>query len=83
MELTEKITANAGDLAGQYALRGADAVHLASALAVGSDHLLFAAWDRRLRAGAEAAGIEIVPAAPEAEQHQPRAADDEPPMPRA
>lgn len=33
VELTETIAAHAGQLAGEYALRGADAVHLASVLA--------------------------------------------------
>lgn len=62
VELTELITAHAGELAGLHALRGADAVHLASALAIGAADALFAAWDKRLRAGAEAAGIQLAPA---------------------
>jgi predicted nucleic acid-binding protein len=61
--LTEEITIRAGELAAEHALRGGDAVHLASALAIGSDDLLFAAWDQRLRSGAEAAGIRLAPAA--------------------
>lgn len=63
VELTSAVTADAGELAGRHALRGADAVHLASALAVEPDSLLFAAWDRRLRAAVEAAGLELVPVA--------------------
>lgn len=63
VELTEAISAEAGKLAVRYALRGADAVHLASALAMGTDQLLFAAWDQRLRSGAEAAGLQLVPSA--------------------
>jgi predicted nucleic acid-binding protein len=71
VELTETITTHAGKLAAQHALRGADAVHLASAVAVASDELLFAAWDERLRSGVEAAGIELVPPMePVAEQPQ-------------
>lgn len=62
VELTEGITARAGQLAGEHALRGADAVHLASALAVRTQQLVFAAWDQRLRAGVEAAGIRLAPA---------------------
>lgn len=42
---------------------GMDAVHLASALAVGRQRLLFATWDQRLRAAAESAGIQCVPSA--------------------
>lgn len=62
VELSEAIAAHAGQLAGQYALRGADAIHLASALAVGADGLLFAVWDQRLRSGVDAVGIEPAPA---------------------
>lgn len=63
VELTETITAHAGDLASRHALRGADAVHLASLLAVGAAETLFAVWDQRLRAGAEAAGVRLAPMA--------------------
>lgn len=63
VELTSAVTADAGELAGRHALRGADAVHLASALAVGREGLLFAAWDARLRAAVEAAGLELAPVA--------------------
>lgn len=62
VELTEPITMHAGELAGVHALRGADAVHLASVLAVGAAATLFAAWDKRLRSGAEMAGLRLAPA---------------------
>jgi predicted nucleic acid-binding protein len=62
VELTPAITAHAGTLAGEYALRGADAVHLASALAVGVEETVFAAWDERLRAGSQTAGVRLAPA---------------------
>lgn len=62
LELTERITTHAGQLAGAHALRGADAVHLASALAVGGQALLFAAWDQRLRSGAAQTDLRVVPA---------------------
>ncbi|SHN88861.1 hypothetical protein SAMN05660350_04851 [Geodermatophilus obscurus] len=61
VELTGFVTAHAGDLAGRHALRGADAVHLASLLAVGTTDTLFAVWDQRLRAGALAAGVQLAP----------------------
>ncbi len=61
VELTQQVTARAGELAGRYSLRGADAVHLASLLAVGTDQTLFAVWDVRLGAGALAAGARVVP----------------------
>ncbi|MGI8524232.1 MAG: type II toxin-antitoxin system VapC family toxin [Nocardioides sp.] len=62
VELTETITLGAGQLAAEHALRGADAVHLASALALGTQELLFASWDHRLRSGVEGAGIQLAPA---------------------
>lgn len=62
VELTATISRHAGDLAAERSLRGADAVHLASALAVGSPDIVLAVWDERLRAGAVAAGLRIAPA---------------------
>ena len=61
VELTESVTQHAGELAAVHALRGADAVHLASALAIGADTIV-AAWDKRLRTGVEAAGLRLAPA---------------------
>ncbi len=52
---------HAGRLARADALRGADAVHLASALAVGDPDLIVAVWDRRLHIGAQAAGCRVAP----------------------
>ena len=62
VELTEAIAADAGDLAAGHSLAGADAVHLASLLAVSRTDTLFAVWNERLRAGAEAAGVRLAPA---------------------
>ncbi len=62
VELTEAVAVHAGRLAGEHALRGADAVHLASLLAVGAGETLFAVWDDRLRAGAHSAGVPLTPA---------------------
>lgn len=61
IELSESITAHAGDLAGRHALRGADAVHLASVLAVGGAATVFAVWDLRLRTSADRAGLRVAP----------------------
>jgi len=63
VELTQQVTTHAGQLAGQHALRGADAVHMASLLAVGAADTILAVWDQRLRAGAQAAGVQLAPAA--------------------
>jgi predicted nucleic acid-binding protein len=62
VELTQAVERNAGHLAPRHALRGADAVHLASALALGDAELIVAVWDRRLHAGALAAGLRVAPA---------------------
>jgi predicted nucleic acid-binding protein len=61
VELTPAVERAAGDLARQHALRGADAVHLASALAIGDPALIVAVWDQRLHAGALAAGLSVAP----------------------
>ncbi len=61
VELTGAVTAHAGELAGRHALRGPDAIHVASALAIGPDQLLFAVWDKRLRAAVETANIRLGP----------------------
>jgi uncharacterized protein len=62
VELTSAVERRAGDLVSQCGLRGADAVHLASALAIGDPDLVVAVWDRRLHAGAQAAGTLVAPA---------------------
>jgi len=62
VEFTAVVERHAGQLAGLHALRGADAVHLASALAIADPALIVAVWDRRLHAGAAAAGLRVAPA---------------------
>jgi uncharacterized protein len=62
VELSPAVEQRAGQLARQHALRGADAVHLASALAIADRDLIVAVWDRRLHAGATAAGCRVAPA---------------------
>jgi predicted nucleic acid-binding protein len=63
VELTRDVARHAGVLARRRALRGADAVHLASALAVNARDLVVAVWDRRLRDGADAERLLVAPAA--------------------
>ena len=63
VELTEAVAREAGALAARHALRGADAVHLASALAIGADATVIAVWDRDLHRAALAAGLRVAPAA--------------------
>jgi predicted nucleic acid-binding protein len=62
VELTAAVEQHAGQLARSHALRGTDAVHLASVLAIGDPDLIIAVWDRRLHAGATTAGLRIAPA---------------------
>jgi hypothetical protein len=62
LELTAAIAVIGGDLAREYALSGADAVHLASVFSIFGESPVLAAWDRRLRSGAGAAGVRLVPA---------------------
>jgi uncharacterized protein len=62
IELSEGVVNGAGSLARASPLRGADAVHLASALAVGLDDLIIAVWDRQLHAASLLAGLQVVPA---------------------
>jgi uncharacterized protein len=62
VELTALVERQAGELARAHALRGADAVHLASALAISDRDLIVAVWDRRLHAGAREAGCRVAPA---------------------
>jgi uncharacterized protein len=62
VELTAAVEQHAGQLARSHALRGADAVHLASALTIGDPDLILAVWGRRLHAGAATAGLPVAPA---------------------
>ena len=63
VEFTERVSRAAGGLAKRHHLRGADAVHLASALEVDRSALVVAVWDRRLHAGAAAEHLAVAPAA--------------------
>jgi hypothetical protein len=62
VELTAEVEQHAGHLARAQALRGADAVHLASALAIDDEDLVVAVWDRRLHGGVLASGMRVAPA---------------------
>jgi len=62
VELTPAVGHQAGQLARQLALRGADAVHLASALAMSDQSLIVAVWDQRLHNGALASHLAVAPA---------------------
>ena len=61
VELTAEVERRAGELTSRHALRGADAVHLASALVVAPTDLVVAVWDRRLHAGVVAESLAVAP----------------------
>lgn len=61
VELTPAVGHHAADLAAAHALSGADAVHLATALALRDRALVIATWDRRLASAASAEGLDVVP----------------------
>ena len=58
--LTPVVEQLAGELAEEHALRGADAIHLASAFAVGPT-VIMATWDRQLSRAASASGLAVAP----------------------
>lgn len=62
VELSADVERAAGSLAATHQLGGADAVHLSSALALGSTDLTVAVWDKRLHASAAAVGLAVAPA---------------------
>ncbi len=61
VEVSAEIADHAAGLAAAHPLSGADAVHLATALALRESELVLATWDRRLRAAALAEGLAVVP----------------------
>ena len=62
IEVDRRLAATAGDLAERHSLRGYDAVHLASALAIDDPDLVVATWDDELGRAAIAAGRSAAPA---------------------
>jgi predicted nucleic acid-binding protein len=62
IHLTRSVERQAGALAREHPLSGADAVHLASALALGDPDVILASWDRRLAAAARQTVLTVAPA---------------------
>ncbi|CAB4876189.1 unannotated protein [freshwater metagenome] len=62
VELTPAVARAAGDLCRKHGLRGADGVHLASALELLDADPVIAVWDGRLAVGAAAVGLPVAPA---------------------
>ena len=61
IELTDRVARAAGELCRQHGLRGADGVHLASAMELVDVDPVMAVWDVRLSAAASAAGLRVAP----------------------
>lgn len=63
IELSEVVCERAVSVAERRDLKTLDAIHLASALVLDPDAVVFATFDRRLHAAARAEGFETLPAA--------------------
>jgi predicted nucleic acid-binding protein len=63
VEVDQRLVEDAGRLALKHDLRSLDALHLAAALVLPRDDLVFATWDRRQQAAARAEGLHVMPAA--------------------
>lgn len=59
VELTEEVVRSAGNLSERHGLRGFDAVHLASALAIGAVSLVLATWDLALARAGRSEGFDV------------------------
>jgi len=66
IELTSEIANAAGELAERFALRRYDAVHLASAMSLGTGPVVLATWDDELTVAAGRAGLHTAPRRTEA-----------------
>lgn len=61
IEIDQRLVEDAAALAIDHALRSLDALHLAAALVLPHEDLVFATWDRRLHAAAGRAGLRLIP----------------------
>ena len=61
VELTAELAGHSGDLAEVRQLRGADAVHLASAYQLADISVVVAVWDHRLNRAVQRAGFATAP----------------------
>jgi uncharacterized protein len=62
VSIADPLVDRAAELAAGYDLRAADAIHLATALAVVEADSVFVTWDKRLRQAAAQAGLVSAPA---------------------
>ncbi len=61
IDVDATLSTAAGVLAAHHELRGYDAVHLATALTLAPERLVFATWDRGLGRAASDAGLRVAP----------------------
>lgn len=61
VEVDQSLVEHASALALDRGLRSLDSLHLASALVLPIEDLVFATWDRRLYAAAGAEGLKLLP----------------------
>jgi uncharacterized protein len=59
IEIDERLALAAGARAASFGLRGADAVHLATALDLADEEVTFLTWDKALAAAAASAGLAV------------------------
>jgi predicted nucleic acid-binding protein len=62
VEIDQSLVEHAAELALAHELRSLDSLHLAAALVLPSEELVFATWDGRLHSAAAAEGLELLPA---------------------
>ena len=61
VEVDQPLVEHAAALAVGRELRSLDSIHLAAALVLPGEDLVFATWDRRLHAAAVAEGLRVLP----------------------
>jgi predicted nucleic acid-binding protein len=61
VEVDQRLVEEAARLAVRHDLRSLDALHLAAALVLPHQELVFASWDRRQHAAAGAEGLRLMP----------------------
>ena len=61
LEVTDRLTRRAGDLAERYALRGYGAVHLASFEVIADERAVLVTFDDDLRSAASSRGFMVAP----------------------
>lgn len=63
IELDRQLSVEAAGIAATHGLKSLDAIHLASALALPGEDLVFTTWDHQLHRAVEAAGLRLAPEA--------------------